>query len=49
MSDILKEFWCQEKLDFCRCDGTNEAHAELIEIMKAELVDEQGEERALNE
>lgn len=25
----LKEHWCQEKLEFCRPDGTNEAHHQI--------------------
>lgn len=32
----LKEYWCQEKLDFCRGDGTNPAHQELAEILAKE-------------
>ena len=36
----LKEYWCQENLDFCRPDGTNEALQEVIEILKEEINDD---------
>lgn len=35
----LKVFWGQEVLEFCRPDGTNPAHQELIEILKEEIGD----------
>lgn len=31
----LKEYWCQEKLEFCR--GTNEAHQEVAKILEDEI------------
>lgn len=33
----LKEHWCQEKYDFCRPDGTNEAHREVAKMLQAEM------------
>jgi len=39
----LKEFWCQEKYDFCRPDGTNEAHQEVARMIMAEIM--MGEEK----
>ena len=33
----LKEKWCQEKLDFCRPEGTNDAHQEVADILREEI------------
>lgn len=33
----LKEHWCSEKEEFCRCEHNGEAQKELMEIIRKEM------------